>query len=121
MSIEPSGQVKQRDKKVGEPGGMIGWLAGKPSRPTGKARTSKRTEEWANNVLPPAQTELDHVQNSRSSSIEEKRKRLASLQRDPLNVHQLILKHLRGSARAPITSVNDLGVLIVDSCLNLFD
>jgi len=59
--------------------------------------------------------------DTRPSSIEERKKRLALLEQDPLNVHQMILKHLQGEARAPIISVYDLANFITDTCINLFD
>jgi hypothetical protein len=59
--------------------------------------------------------------NTGPSSVEERKKRLALLEQDPLNVHQMILKHLQGEARAPITSVYELAKIITDSCVNLFD
>jgi hypothetical protein len=58
-----------------------------------------------------------------TSSIEQenKRRRQAFLQEDPLNVHQTILKNLYGLARAPITSAYDLAMLITSSCVDVFD
>ena len=40
---------------------------------------------------------------------------------DPLDVHQTILRYLKGPARAPITTIYDLANLISNSCANVFD
>jgi len=51
----------------------------------------------------------------------EQKSSLGLLHDDPLNVHQMILKHLKISARAPITTVYELANLITNSCANIFD
>jgi hypothetical protein len=73
----------------------------------------------------------DHVKNQRAksegrfdgptASAAEKRKRLALLRQDPLNVHQKVLKHLQSPMRPPITSIYDVASLVVHSCINVFD
>nr|KMM70937.1 ankyrin repeat and SOCS box protein 10 [Coccidioides posadasii RMSCC 3488] len=68
----------------------------------------------------------DHLETvfepySPRSSSEENRQRRAFLRKDPLNVHQTILKHLQSRARDPITSVYALATLIADTCIELFD
>ena len=40
---------------------------------------------------------------------------------DPLNVHQLILRHLKKTSRAAVASVYDMAKLVVDTCVGLFD
>jgi hypothetical protein len=57
---------------------------------------------------------------SKSSSIR-KRKTSSAIRDDPLDVHQTILRYLKGSARAPITTIYDLANLITHSCANVFD
>jgi hypothetical protein len=60
--------------------------------------------------------------SDRVSKVIEKRKfGLPQLQDDPLNVHQMILKHLQTSARVPVTTAYDLAGLIAQSCANVFD
>lgn len=112
---------KSKKKKAGEGSGMLGWMSGKTSKSIGEGRSSKRIKDWAENIMGEDVIQAEDGLSSRSSSLAEKRKRLAFLQKDPLNVHQLVLKHLQGSARAPITSVDELGVLITNVCIGLFD
>jgi len=40
---------------------------------------------------------------------------------DPLDVQQTILRYLKSSARAPITTTYELANLITNSCANVFD
>ncbi|EPE31754.1 hypothetical protein GLAREA_12510 [Glarea lozoyensis ATCC 20868] len=56
-----------------------------------------------------------------SHVTEEQKIRLPKLQDDPLDVHQIILKHLQRSARKPVTTAYDLAGIIAQSCANVFD
>lgn len=108
-----------KSKSRKEPSGVFEWMTGTSSskQPTsGKTKTAK----GAGRLLVP---NFEHVNagHRRPSSAEEWNKRLAFLEQDPLNVHQIILKHLQGKVRAPITSVYELANLITDTCVNLFD
>lgn len=113
--------VKPRDRKAGEAGGVLGWVTGKSSKQSARGPALGRIREWAADLPADFISQPGDDVDSRPSSSEEKRKCLAFLKQDPLNVHQLILKHLQGSARKPITTVSELAILITDSCVGLFD
>ncbi|EPE36603.1 Ankyrin repeat-containing protein [Glarea lozoyensis ATCC 20868] len=115
----PGNAQKSRTSKKklqSPPNPVIGWLASvsHASRPSGKKipqdteRTQRRADREASRAF----------SQSPTSSSEESRLRF---QADPLNVHQMVMKHLQGSARAPIKSVYELASLISDSCANVFD
>lgn len=104
-------EVKGKAKVVTNPSGVLAWMAGKKGKkgrkdsiggpfPVGDAKTGRPTS---------------------SIEQEEKRRRRAFLQLDPLNVHQMILKHLQATTRAPVTSAYDLSKLIANSCADVFD
>ncbi|KAI9640932.1 hypothetical protein NHQ30_010773 [Ciborinia camelliae] len=84
-------------------------------------KSRSRFKSTASNPL--VDNEIPRPANSSSSasSTADKRKRLALLRQDPLNVHQKALKYLQGTTRRPITSAYDVARLVVDSCINLFD
>ncbi|KAE9366832.1 hypothetical protein N431DRAFT_384803 [Stipitochalara longipes BDJ] len=105
-------EVKNKSKATvkADPSGVLAWMAG-------KKRKGRKDSVDAN--IP-----VREPRDSRpTSSIEreEKKRRRAFLQLDPLNVHQTILKHLQGTTRAPITSAYELAKLITNSCTDVFD
>lgn len=57
---------------------------------------------------------------SRDSAMR-KSKASRAIRDDPLDVHQTILRYLKGSARSPITTIYDLANLITNCCANTFD
>lgn len=114
MAARPRKESRRRSKR--EPGtGALAWMTGSKAYRASKKAKSDAPE--------PVQSggSLHERPDSRPSTSEEKKKRWDFLQKDPLNVHQMILKHLQGSARAPITSVYDLANLVTDACVNVFD
>ena len=97
-----------------ENSGVLGWLAG-----AGKGRKGRRDSIDPLGFIPPG--EAKHSRPTSSIDQEEKRRRRAFLQVDPLNVHQTILKHLQGTARAPVTSAYEMAKLITNTCTDVFD
>jgi hypothetical protein len=115
FSSQPTGhqtkvQSKSRSKSRHKDSGVPDWILGGRSK-TKPSRNEKSRKE----------RKFDFIVESRPSSAEEKRRRSAFLQTDPLNVHQSILKYLQGSARPPVTSVYDIATIIADTCVNVFD
>ncbi|KAF7939003.1 uncharacterized protein EAE98_001339 [Botrytis deweyae] len=102
-------------KRFEPKGGVLGWLSGAPKKSSKMPRAKSRRDQSRN-------TDDQHVTfDSPDSSTAEKRKRLAVLRQDPLNVHQKVLKYLQSSTRPPIVSPYDVANLVVDMCVNLFD
>ncbi|TGO07790.1 hypothetical protein BTUL_0247g00190 [Botrytis tulipae] len=102
-------------KKFEPKGGVLGWLSGAPKKSSKVPRAKSRHDQSRN-------SDDQHVTfDSPDSSTAEKRKRLAVLRQDPLNVHQKALKYLQSSTRPPIVSPYDVANLVVDMCVNLFD
>jgi hypothetical protein len=103
-------EVKSKGKAKAPGSGVLAWMAGKKS---------KGRKDSIDALFPAGETKTSRP----ASSIEqeEKKRRRAFLQLDPLNVHQTILKHLQRSTRAPITSAYDLANLITSSCADVFD
>jgi hypothetical protein len=102
--------IKSKDKGKNDPPSFLAWMAGKKK---------KGRKDSIDAGFP-----LRETRNSRpTSSIEqeEKKRRRAFLQLDPLNVQQTILKHLQGTMRAPLTSAYDLANLVTNSCADVFD
>ncbi|KAF7502109.1 hypothetical protein GJ744_007110 [Endocarpon pusillum] len=114
VAAGPRQESKRKGKR--EPRAeLLAWVSGsKSSRAPKRAKAEGRVYAQSDGTL-------EERSESRPSTSEEKKKRWDFLQRDPLNVHQMILKHLQGSARAPITSVYDLANLVTDTCVNVFD
>jgi hypothetical protein len=103
-------ESKSKVKDKNDPPSILTWMAGKKK---------KSRKDSIDAGLP-----LEETRDSRpTSSIEreEKKKRRAFLQLDPLNVQQTILKHLQGTTRAPLTSAYDLANLVTNSCADVFD
>jgi len=114
VTIEPGISHSQPNRSKSKASGgnnLFEFLGGKKKASTRKDKVVRDSNDDAS---------FDRQLKSRASSADERRRRLAFLQNDPLNIHQIIMKHLQGSARAPITSVYDLANLITDSCVNLF-
>ncbi|KAG9248494.1 hypothetical protein BJ878DRAFT_27946 [Calycina marina] len=113
----PKHKPKRKPEKIG---GVLEWLAGpkkgKSSDQTGPTRPPKAESSFDSDY-----DASDDGNRRTKDTVEAKRKRQAQLRNDPLNVHQMVLKHLQGSARAPIASVKDLQNLIIDSVVNVFD
>jgi hypothetical protein len=102
-------EIKSKEKGKNDTSSFLAWMAGK----------KKGRKDSIDAGFP-----IREPKDSRpTSSIEqeEKRRRQAFLQLDPLNVQQTILKHLQGTTRAPITSVYGLANLITNSCADVFD
>jgi hypothetical protein len=118
---KPHDRDTNKVKKKAEPSsGMLEWMAGKSVK--GSRSKSKRSPDVAlADNADHLRTERDRMLNSPASSTAEKKKRLALLRQDPLNVHQKILKHLQSSTRRPITSIYDVASLVVHSCIDVFD
>jgi hypothetical protein len=103
-------EIKSKDKGKNDPPSFLAWMAGKKK---------KGRKDSIDAGFP-----LRKTRDSRpTSSIEqeERKKRRAFLQLDPLNVQQTILKHLQGTTRAPLTSAYDLANLVTNSCADVFD
>jgi hypothetical protein len=113
-------QTKSRSRSTrSEPpkGGVLAWMAGTSRKKSSGKR--RQYESSGGSLLVSGEPKTSRPTSSMEE--EEKRRRRAFLQQDPLNVHQTILKHLQGSARAPITSVYGLAKLITSSCADVFD
>ncbi|TPX21918.1 hypothetical protein DIZ76_015883 [Coccidioides immitis] len=116
-------QGKPKDKSKNEGNVVLGWMAGKQSKLIRKAAIQRKDKERGQFFPAGSRDHLETVFEPYSprSSSEENRQRRAFLRKDPLNVHQMILKHLQSRARDPITSVYALATLIADTCMELFD
>ncbi|KAK2798189.1 hypothetical protein FQN51_007875 [Onygenales sp. PD_10] len=121
-SHEQVSRGRIRDKTKIESSLLLEWVSGKISKPGVTKRDSHTRPQKLkqSTVVEEPRLKSPSISSSRSSSTIEKR-RLESLKRDPLNVLQMILGHLRLKTRDPFTSVYDLARLIVDSCVGLFD
>ena len=109
--------VKPKVKEKSEPPkGVLGWMV----RSSGK-KIKAKTDRKDFIVHSFSGGDIKNSRPSSSIEQEEKRRRQAFLQQDPLNIHQTILKTLQGSARAPVTSVYDLANIIRNSCVDAFD
>ncbi|KAK2760347.1 hypothetical protein FQN54_002416 [Arachnomyces sp. PD_36] len=85
---------------------------------TGYSKAKPRRKEYTNRHR---RQEFAPAADDEYSLYEERRGRLGLLHADPLNVHQMILKYLQGSARPPVTSAYDMATIITDTCVNVFD
>jgi len=115
MPIKP--KTKRKEKA-----GVLAWMAGgKRGRPSGQvdAKLPIRPDSSIDSNYDASDDDTRRRRRAKSEDL--KRKRQAFLKNDPLNVHQRILKYLQGSARAPITSIQDMANLVVEFCVNVFD
>ncbi|TVY16365.1 Ankyrin repeat domain-containing protein [Lachnellula arida] len=67
----------------------------------------------------PSREDTRSIKSTSSSTA--KPKAFRAIREDPLDVHQTILRYLKLSARAPITTIYELANLIINSCANVFD
>ncbi|KAI9642366.1 hypothetical protein NHQ30_009170 [Ciborinia camelliae] len=70
--------------------------------------------------IPDSKIDSDE-QNNKPNSFQGKKQRQIFLDKDPLNVHQMVLKHLQRTARPSIQSAYQLAKLITDTCANIFN
>jgi len=116
--------TKSKLKRKEKSSGVLGWMGGGAKRGRlygqdgGPAARQRRDGSLDSNY----DASDDGTRRRRKFNSEEaKERRQAFLKNDPLNVHQMILKYLQGSARSPITSVQDMANLVVGICVNVFD
>ena len=109
--------AKHKSRVKSEPSkGLLAWMAGSSAK-------RRKGKTYGKDVFayPFVREKSDNRRPSSSIEREEKTRRQAFLQQDPLNIHQTILKNLQGSTRAPVTSVYDLAKLVTNSCVEAFD
>ncbi|KAK2746815.1 hypothetical protein FQN57_002857 [Myotisia sp. PD_48] len=118
----PTNRIKRKDKGKPELSSFFKWTM----KPNPKVSQKLSGGRLAKEPMRKKQDDLYSISNSSGiesllSVSEDKRELRAFLRKDPLNVHQIILKHLQRQAREPITSVGGLATLITDTCIGLFD
>lgn len=95
---------------------VMSWLAGNPSR-----RRDAKLEDKSDAATLGDPLQREDSGSTFSSAPEGERWRQDLPRQDALNVHETILKYLRGSARAPIVSAHDLAALITRTCTDAFN